>query len=247
MKSNEEMVRSVLRKVEREQLRQSRIRKTLISAVACFCVVAVAVIGAARVWSPEESPVSSAGSRLSVFTVNAAEYKSMVKDVLVPSGLMHVRNVKGCSELERVFIRREEINLIEEYTKGAWRSSLMRQEKDNAIFVMGWAEVLMVMPEDIEQVSEFSARSKDGSSFGAAINPTKDKKSGEICRGIEIWWQPPEEQVNMLLKEPDTKLSIVSDTITVTVTYTDGTTESVMIDVTVDDDGIIYMTHRGAK
>lgn len=246
------MARVVLHRARKERLRRDRVRRAAVSVAACFCVVVLAALVTAELWSPVQEPpvLSTAGegqSRLSVFSVNAAEYKTMIKNVEVQLGLMHVRDVKGYTELERVFIRREEMELVEEFTKGSWRASQTRRENDNTIFVMGLAEVLIVVPEDIEQVAEYSARSECGETVMTAINPNKDKDTGEFYRGIDVWWQPPEEQVNKLLNDPDTKLSTVKDTITVTVKFTDGSTESVIIDVTVDDEGLIYMSHRGAK
>ena len=46
-------------------------------------------------------------------------------------------------------------------------------------------------------------------------------------------------------ENPDTPLSTIRETITVTINYKNGTKEIVVIDVTVDDDGQIYMTQRG--
>ena len=45
--------------------------------------------------------------------------------------------------------------------------------------------------------------------------------------------------------DPSTPLSNLSDTITVTIHYKNGTKEIVMIDITVDDNGQVYMTQRG--
>lgn len=251
MKDYEEIARSVLERVRKEKLRKKRIHRVMISVAACFSVVVVAVLAATqlrRTGDDHPGQVTVSGMpKLSVFSVSAAEYKTMIKDVQVPSGLMHVRSVKGCTELERVFIRREEMSLVEEFIKDSWRSSCSRREKDNAIFVMGLSETLMIVPENMDQVSDFSVCAKDGSAVSAAVNPNKDQNTDAFYKGIEIWWQPPDAQLNMLLYEPETKLSTINDTITATVKFNDGSTETVVIDVCVDDAGYIYMTYRGAK
>ncbi len=256
MKGYEEMTRSVLDRAKEEKAKQNRTRRVMISVAACFSVVVMAVLATTQIWLPEDSQTilstentgqSTGKTRLSVFSVSAAEYKTMIKDVQMPSGLMHVRDVKGFTELERVFIRREEMELVEEFTEGAWRASRMRCEKNNAIFVMGLSECLMVMPENIDQVAEYSASASDGHIFSCVVNPGKDKITGEIYRGIEILWQPTEEQVDRLLQYPDSKLSQIKDVVTLTVNFTDGSVEVVVIDVNVDDAGYIYMTYRGAK
>lgn len=48
-------------------------------------------------------------------------------------------------------------------------------------------------------------------------------------------------------ENPDTPLSTIRETITVTINYKNGTKEIVVIDVTVDDNGQIYMTQRGVN
>ena len=45
--------------------------------------------------------------------------------------------------------------------------------------------------------------------------------------------------------DPSTPLSNLSDTVTITIHYKNGTKEIVMIDITVDDNGQVYMTQRG--
>lgn len=251
MKSNEEMVRSVLERAKIARARQARIRRVVISAAACFCLVAFAVLGTAERWLPEVMPTESSEqnskNRLSVFSVSAAEYKTMIEDVEIPLGLLHVRDMKGHSELEKVFIRREALAVVEEFTEGAWSASRMGRANDTAIFTMGFRERLMVVPEDVEQVAEFSAVASNGRSIGSAINPNLDLDTGEFYRGIEIWWNPSDEQIEQFMKDPYTKRSIVEDTITVTVKFDDGYTELVVIDVDVDDEGYIYMTYRGGK
>lgn len=54
------------------------------------------------------------------------------------------------------------------------------------------------------------------------------------------------EQTRKMFEEnPETPLSTIRETITLTIHYKNGTKEIVVIDVTVDDDGQIYMTQRG--
>lgn len=54
------------------------------------------------------------------------------------------------------------------------------------------------------------------------------------------------EQTRRLFEEnPETPLSTIRETITITIHYKNGTREIVVIDITVDDDGQIYMTQRG--
>lgn len=56
-----------------------------------------------------------------------------------------------------------------------------------------------------------------------------------------------EETRKIFEENPETPLSTISETITLTIHYKNGTKEIVVIDVTVDDDGQIYMTQRGVN
>jgi hypothetical protein len=54
-----------------------------------------------------------------------------------------------------------------------------------------------------------------------------------------------EETRKIFEENPETPLSTIRETITITIHYKNGTKEIVVIDVTVDDNGQIYMTQRG--
>lgn len=59
-----------------------------------------------------------------------------------------------------------------------------------------------------------------------------------------VFWSIPSELELKLLNNA-VPLSDVKDTITITINYSNGAQQTLIIDVTVDDDGYIYMTQRG--
>jgi hypothetical protein len=65
------------------------------------------------------------------------------------------------------------------------------------------------------------------------------------CLRIYLFPSMTDETIKIFQENPDTPLSTLRDTFTVTINYKNGTKEIVIIDVTVDDDGQIYMTQRG--
>ena len=65
------------------------------------------------------------------------------------------------------------------------------------------------------------------------------------CLRIYLFPSMTDETIKIFQENPDTPLSTLRDTITVTINYKNGTKEIVIVDVTVDDDGQIYMTQRG--
>ena len=67
----------------------------------------------------------------------------------------------------------------------------------------------------------------------------------EGCLRIYLHLSMGDKMVKVFREDPDTPLSTLNDTITVTINYKNGTKEIVVIDVTVDDEGYVYMTQRG--
>lgn len=56
---------------------------------------------------------------------------------------------------------------------------------------------------------------------------------------------PTLETLKTIINDPSTPLSSFCETITITIHYNNGTKEIVVIDVTIDNDGQVYMTQRG--
>ena len=130
---------------------------------------------------------------------------------------------------------------------GALVSTRTMRESDDVMVMVAFAERLMVIPENMDEVVEYSAVSQSSDNCWCNINPGKDKETGELYRGIEVNWYPPTTFFDLLLENTEIKLSELQDTIVVSVQFADGDTETVTVDVNADDDGNIYMIYRGAK
>ena len=66
-----------------------------------------------------------------------------------------------------------------------------------------------------------------------------------LCGGVNMIWTLSGEKMWELSKDPTIPLSSISSTITATINMKDGTKRSVIVDVSVDDDGMVYFTSRG--
>ena len=64
-------------------------------------------------------------------------------------------------------------------------------------------------------------------------------------QGVKMNWMLTEEMLRKLAADPTIPLSSISSTITATINMKDGTQKSVIVDVSVDDDGMVYFTSRG--
>ncbi|MBR3766943.1 MAG: hypothetical protein IKL10_01715 [Clostridia bacterium] len=62
--------------------------------------------------------------------------------------------------------------------------------------------------------------------------------------GMYFYWLPSEETEALLIAEPQTDLSTITDTITVKVNYTDGTSEQFTLTLSFDDEGILTSTYN---
>lgn len=66
-----------------------------------------------------------------------------------------------------------------------------------------------------------------------------------LCGGVNMIWTLSGEKMWELSKDPTIPLSSISSTITATINMKDGSKRSVIVDISVDDDGMVYFTSRG--
>ena len=72
------------------------------------------------------------------------------------------------------------------------------------------------------------------------------QKAVELSEGnLSMFWHISSHAASMIKEDPDMELSSIQDTITVSVTYRDGTTETCTIDMLVQDDGEVYAVYQG--
>ena len=62
-----------------------------------------------------------------------------------------------------------------------------------------------------------------------------------------VFWSIPDAVKQKLTVNPNMRFSEISDSITITVNYSNGARQTLIVDVTVDDNGQIYMTQRGSN
>ena len=65
------------------------------------------------------------------------------------------------------------------------------------------------------------------------------------CGGVNMIWMPSEEKKWELANDPTIPLASITSTITTMVNMKDGTRLRSVVDVTVDDSGLVYFTSRG--
>ena len=248
MKSYEEMAERVLVRAEKEKQnckRRNRIVLATVAGMFCLCLSVLSVLWT-RVPEPQASEQSVHREPRIGFVVrcSASEVKpaELIKDVVVPcESLIRVRDVTGMDEKERYVVRSEEKALAKElFANWDENKSFTQWGSDTAIISLFCVGDLGLVIDDYNDVeSKYITATKMGSaSLGHVDYYEGDDK-------ITVFWGPSDIAIKQIEKNPETKLSGLSHTLTVTVEFKDGTTETATIDMIVDDDGYVYAVQRG--
>ena len=251
MKSYEEMTRSVLYRAEEERKARKRRSIKLTALAAGICLAALAVFagnmlqepdGTAEPWKP----------RVSMFCVTAGaseQRQVMMKGEQTPVGAqLFVRDIEGLSSQELLNLRiadeehakqmlahgNEELSWGPNWATTAWCS-----EKTMVTTVFAGSFTLSV--EDYSQIKDVSISTTEigyTSQYGTDLYDTSKKD------GVGFTWCLSQAGFKMLEEEPQMPLSQLKDTVTVTVEFADGTKEVAVVDISVDDEGLIYGTFQ---
>ena len=250
MKSYEEMTRCILSRVEEEKKMEKKRRKIVGTAAICVCSVALAVLMGVRlpINIPEATPenttavISSQTSGITLLhaTGNGDAQQKLIKDVVVPFSLkIRVRDVRG---QDRAKVLEEEKAYAKAAQEVSRTENCMEQYISEAaiITLVSDGHFCLIM-EDYSQVQDvFITTTQTGlATFGPYT------RSGEGESGVMVFWTLSDETIGQIEKNPALKLSEIQDTVTVTLEFKDGSTESAVIDMTVDDEGQVYAVQRG--
>ena len=193
-------------------------------------------------------------------TEEGAELTPMQANMTMPvDHMFRVRSLKGLSQAAKSKAIDEERRFYREYREKyneiAGEGWYERSEQDEVIIQYlsgGFASVVLLNNSEIESIEkETTGVLRAGKSF------SKYKKEATVGKGnyevtipagslrLYLTCSMTGETAKIFQENPDTPLSTIRDTITITINYKNGTKEIVVIDITVDDDGHIYMTQHG--
>ena len=259
MKTYEEMTRSVLEKGKKCRARRKKnwMCGATVAAMLCLILSAGFLYGGKNGITPTQQTIAlqKGVSRLQVFYAGNATQQEMVEDVVTPLDfLIRVRDIRRVyTEEERNAIMREENAINKEILASAsgpqGEKGSTRWGSENTIVSLVQNEFIYLAVADYDQVLNMSVETTEAGCATVVPYPYEkidpDGAVIEKATGIHINWSLSDTTVNRIDADPDMKLSGICDTVTVTVGFKDGTTETVMIDITVDDAGQIYVTHKG--
>ena len=254
MKSHKEMTNAVLSRAKAKKAAQKRrCRKWIVTAI-CVCCFGMAVLVGTRI-NQNTNDRENKSSRLSVFciTANAAtQQETMLKDEKIPyCAVIHVWDITGLEALELVELQRADIEYVkqmagskpDDFPGGPDIFSASCIEGKTMISTI-FAGTFYLSVDDYKQVKDVSVTTTE---IGWTATFGMNYYDPSLRDGIGIIWTLSNDGTKRILKNPEMKLSELKDTITIMVEFKDGTKESAVVDITVDDDGWIYGTFRGTN
>ena len=250
MKSCEEMTNAILFRVREEKAAKKQRHRKVLTAVLCVCFICFVVV-AGTVATQQTGDDENRKTRVSLFcvTANAAEQpQQMMLGGTVPyNAVLRIHNITGLSDREvqdlhradKEYANRMSERNQEQYGELRWSVTSWSSEKTLASTI--YAGTFYLTVDDYTQVRDVFATT---AGVGDASINSVDYSNAALSDGVGITWSLSEEGLDMIEKNPQMKLSQITDTVTVTVNFNNGTTGNVVIDITLDDEGQIYGTFR---
>ena len=193
-------------------------------------------------------------------TAESAELTPVQANMILPwDHMFYVRNLKGATEEKRLEAIEEEhlaqIAFREKYGAVVGEGRYSTYYSENAViryYIAGRASLILLNNGQIESVDRETTGVLDVGGRYSMLQEDYTVGKGEYAvtipggsRRIYLDCNMTEETRKIFEENPETPLSTIRDTVTVTINYKNGTREIVMIDITVDDNGQVYMTQRG--
>ena len=273
MKSYREMTESVLEKVGtviKEKERRRRNGVLITASSLCFALL-LTVLGMGMKQPtgvvpmlPGEQPGLSADvtdapqptqqAKVKITYLTRTEgqttQKPMSPDISMPlSAMIRVRDIRGLSEEQVEKARQEEMSIAKEYGLTG-KSSYTKWEYPGAIttivsndgITLDFSDCATVMSVDVETTG-VGAVSRSAHLYGP--NPEKDTTFWPNVREADFRWSISSEFAFELDEDPTIPLESIRDVITIKIDYTNGTAETLIFDITVNEEGYIFVTQRG--
>jgi len=251
MKSYEEMTDSVLARAKVKKAVHKRRSINAVIVASLLCIVGVSVFAGRNAESHVKGGTHRE-PRISLFCVTAnaeQQRQQMLKDEKLPyCAVLRVHDVAGLSELEKLELRTADKEYIEQMSRqntddyGKLNWSTTSYANDKVMVTSMFAGSFYLSVDDYKQIRDVSATTSE---FGYFIIHGSDYHDAAAADGVGVTWGLSGEGIDMITKNPQMKLSEITDTIVVTVEFNDGTKDVVTIDIELDDAGQIYGIFRG--
>lgn len=261
MKTYNEMTESVLKLAKVRAAEQKRKRRRACASAGVLLCVAL-VLAAATAVGKFPSPTVSVPQQtettgeaqppapkqgVSVYLLrheNGQEVREPLKaGVTIPfEWVLRVRDVRGLSETERVMAMLEERAVADEIVSKAWIAFKRHRSTANIIVTEACREYFSIDFKDFSQISNWDIETTGA---GVVNKISTTSLNGARPSSILLDWHISDQTLQMLHIDPNTPLSTIRDTITVTIDYIDGSQEVLTFYITLDDEGHVFVTQKG--
>lgn len=249
MKTYEEMTRSVLEQAATEKKRQKRNKRvgwTVASCACCLCLALLAVLNYGKTEPKTQAQQLAAEPQARIMLLSSTEDtqpKALIEGVMEP--YVYRIRVHETEEMDidgqKAFIQQEKAYAEQLLgTVAANRAFSCKAGKTSVVTQLS-AGRLMLVVDDYRTIKNYTV-----TTAGTGHISDIGHLYGGSIQGLAFGWTLTDASVNAIADNPKVKLSTFSDTITVCVEFHDGTTETVVADVIIQDDGQVFIVHRGA-
>ena len=261
MKTYNEMTESVLKLAKvraAEQKRKRRKACAFAGVILCVALVLAAATAVGKFANPTvsvpqqtettgEAQPAAPKQGVTVYLLRhetGQEVREPLKaGVTMPvAWMVRVRDIRGLSEEEQGLAYVEEYFALWEMGEHYQDGATQMYRSNRTIIGMMRAGALTLDYYDWSQISTWKVETTGTGGVGRShlISYTEDRPSR-----IYLDWGFSHKTIQMLDKDPDTPLSTIRDTITVTIDYIDGSQEVLTFYITLDDEGHVFVTQNG--
>lgn len=214
------------------------------------------------------SPIMQSQTQIELLLCEGSNIAAMQKGIAVPSySIIRVRDIHGLTEAQVAAVCKEEQDyaqdLVDSYPHKKGFTWTQYKGKENKVMTFISAGHFILEIDDPEQV-ESICMTVDGSilltNIPAASDPivlyapkeyrmTHEQVQQyyyEPYGGVAIGWMPLGGEWMEQFDQGLVSLSDLSDTVSVTVTFRNGITESCAVDLLISDNGEVYYIYQGA-
>lgn len=257
MKSYEEMTQSVMNKAA--EVKTVRKKRKQVGAFVAFALCAALLLAGLQWFNPSvaktDFPNYSPEIQLLSMNADGSNVQKLIEGVQTPLySVIRVKDVRGMSVTEREQAQLEERQTVREILNVTTADDSVTQFGSNtAIVTIGFDGRLYLTLSNYSQISDMSVTTTE--SGAATISPqgvisglgySSDVEAAKYASGLAIWWSLSNEMVKKIEENPNIELTEIRDTVTVAVDYEDGSTVTVIVDITVDENGQIFVIYQGA-
>ena len=274
MKTYHEMTESVLQKAGTEILKKERRRRNGVCIVASGLCLALllTVLGMGMEQPPAVSPTQPKQPALSVDTTkdtqptehakvkitrltnleNKVTYEPVAVDVTFPlDARIWVRDTRGLTEEEwdkaweeeTIIVRNNIWNGNAEFFQWKCTGGIITIVS-NGHLTLELSECPPISSIDVETTDVGHVDLQRTYDQSTTIEERKTKPWKGIL-DVDVSWRISSQMISMLDKDPTIPLETIRDTITVTIDYVSGATETLIFEITVSEEGQIFVTQRG--